>query len=160
MTPATRATGSWAVDVPAVRKAIRYIKRRGSVTPDELVAWDAQNGKRLFDWNDPSAAEEWRRQQARLFLNSFRAQFEGMRVRAFIHVNENEAQQIEHSSYYTVEAIAAHDGMRAQVIADITGRMARLASELAMWRLTEAERNELFERLANMMNGHRERKTA
>lgn len=143
---------TWSASAPHVRKAIAFVKRRGSVTADELVAWDLAHGRRLFQWDDPAAAEAWRLHQARLFLNSFRGYFENMRVRAFIHVREDSDAAIAESGYVTVEAIAAHPGMRAQVIDDITRRMKMLASELRMWRLTSSERAALFARLAEAMN--------
>lgn len=138
---------NWSADVPQVRRALAFIRRKHGVTAEELVAWDAEHGRRLFDWNDSNAAEEWRRQQARVFLNRFRGVFDKMRVRAFIHVREDEQAAIEQSAYYTVEAIAEHKGMRAQVIEDIARRAASLMSELAMWKLSTAEQDELFERL-------------
>ncbi len=152
---------NWSVNLPQVRKALGFIRRKHGVTAEELVEWDRQNGRRLFDWNNESAADEWRRQQARVFLNSFRAQFDKMRVRAFIHVREDEQADISQSAYYTVEAIARHKGMRVQVIEDISRRMASLASELAMWKLNSDEQGELFERLRAMMRGtSEERKVA
>jgi hypothetical protein len=144
---------TWRVSAPHVRQALKFIKRRGSVTADELVEWDRTHGQRLFDWNDPHAAEEWRKQQARCFLNSFRKVFDGMRVRAIIHIREDETEGIERSAYFGVEAIAQHPGMRAQIISDITARMQSLASELQMWQLTKSEQEELFRRLADAMAG-------
>jgi hypothetical protein len=154
---------NWSAHVPHVRRALAFVRRKRHVTAEELVEWDGRNGRRLFDWNNDSAADEWRRQQARTFLNRFRAQFEGMRVRAFIHVREDEQAEIERDAYFTVEAIAQHVGMREQVIGDITRRMASLASELAMWKLSDEEQADLFERLREAMKGEadqRERKIA
>ena len=144
---------TWSASAPHVRKAIAFVKARGSVTAEELVEWDGAHARRLFDWNDPTAAEHWRTHQARMFLNSFRAMFDKMRVRAFIHVHEDAEAQIEHSGYVTVEAIAGHAGMRAQVIGDIVRRMKMLASELKMWKLTTAEQAVLFDRLSDAING-------
>lgn len=138
----------WNAAAPHIRKMIQFVKRRGRVTAEELVEWDRAHGCRVFDWNDTSAAEEWRKQQARCFLNSFRRVFEGMRVRAFIHVREDETRQIAESGYVTVEAISAHAGMRDQVIEDITRRMRMLASELRLWKLSRPERDKLFRLLA------------
>jgi hypothetical protein len=154
------APQSWSSNLPQVRKALKYIRRRKSITAEELVEWDAAHGRLLFSWNDESAAVAWRTHQARLFLNSFRATFEGMRVRAFIHVNEDEEQGIE-NAYYTIEAIAEHAGMREQVIGDVTKRMASLATELAMWNLTAVEQQALFDRLRSALSGEHElRKSA
>lgn len=144
---------TWSASAPHVRKAIAFVKRKGSVNADELVEWDLTHGRRLFDWDDPSAATEWRLHQARVFLNSFRGMFEKMRVRAFIHVREDADSNIDQSGYVTVETIAGHAGMRAQVVSDITRRMRMLAAELAMWKLSRDERDDLFARLAEAISG-------
>lgn len=133
---------------PHIRAALKFVKGRGSVTADELVEWDRSHGRHLFTWDDTEAAEDWRRHEARMFLNRFRAVFDGMRVRAFIHVREDEQADIDESGYVSVEAIAKHSGMREQVIGDITRRMQSLASELRMWNLSDAEQAALFARLA------------
>lgn len=155
------AASTWRVSAPHVRKALAFVKRKGSITAEELVAWDGDHGRRLFDWDDPRAAEEWRRQQARCFLNRFRQVFEGMRVRAFIHIQEDADAEIEASGYVNIESITQHAGMRAQVIEDIVRRMKMLASELRLWKLTPKEQAALFARLAEAMNGEQDlRKTA
>lgn len=142
---------TWRASAPHVRRALAFIKKQGSVTADDLVAWDSAHGRKLFNWDDPLAAEDWRRHQARLFLNSFRAMFEGMRVRGYIHVRKNAEADIAASGYVDVETITQHPGMRAQVIDDITRRMKMLARELRMWKLTPKERADLFARLAEAM---------
>ncbi len=147
-TAQTSEERTWSVNTAHVRKAIAFIKKRkGGVTADELVAWDLENGRRLFDWDDETAAAQWRLQQARVFMNQFRGKFDKMRVRAFIHVREDAEAGIERSSYMTVEDIAAHPGMRDQVIEDIAKRMRSLASELRMWKLTDSEQADLFNQL-------------
>ena len=151
------ASSTWRTSAPHVRKALAFVKRKGSVTAEELVQWDGSHGRKLFDWDDPAAAEEWRRQQARCFLNRFRRVFEGMRVRAYIHIHEDTDAGIEASEYVNIESITQHPGMRAQVIADITGRMRMLARELKLWKLSHQEQAELFQRLAEAMT---EQKTA
>lgn len=144
-------TTTWRVSAPHVRRALAFIKKRGSVNADDLVAWDRDHGRRLFDWDDPKAAEEWRLHQARVFLCRFRAKFEGMRVRAMIHIHEDPAAGIEESAYFGIEAITQHPGMRAQVIEDLTRRMKMLASELRLWKLTPDEQAALFHRLSEAM---------
>lgn len=141
----------WSGSSPHVRKALAFIKARRTVTAEDLVAWDATHGRRLFDWDQPHAAEEWRRQQARAFMNRFRAQFENMRVKAFIHIRADIETGIDESAYVVIEDISQHEGMRQQVINDIIGRMKRLASELRLWRLSEAERTQVLRRLAEAM---------
>lgn len=149
--PVPDVSERWRTNLPHVREALKYVKRRGHVTAEELVEWDRRHGRRLFNWEDPEAAEEWRKQQARLFLNRFRQQFDGMRVRAFIHVKEDADKGVERDAYYTIETIAQHRGMREQVIGDVTRRITSLSSELAMWRLSDAEQEALFARQREAM---------
>jgi len=134
-----------------VRKALKFIAQKGAVTTEQLVEWDAKHGRRLFCWDDAEAGAQYRLQQAVWFLNRFRARFEGMRVRAFIHLRENVEGGIDRDAYYTVATISENPAMREQVVQDITRRMTSLAGELKMWRLDEAERAGLFERLARAM---------
>lgn len=148
----------WGSRTPQVRKALRWMKRRGGMCQvDELVAWDAHQplAQRLFTWDDETAAEKYRLHEARLFLNRFRGVFDNMRVRGIIHIHEDESAGIPESAYVTVEKISQHAGMRAQVVADITKRMTVLASELKMWDLTTQERSELFRKLDEALSGER-----
>lgn len=164
MTTATAAppdvASTWRVSAPHVRKALAFIKKRGSVNAEDLVAWDRDHGRQLFDWNDPSAAEDWRRHQALLFINRFRGMFEGKRVRAFIHIRKDDEAGIDESAYFAVEDIAQHPGMREQVMDDIMRRMKMLASELKMWKLTPEEQAVLFERLREAMTGESRKEAA
>ncbi len=144
---------TWRVSDPYVMKAIAFLKKRSSsaTNAEDLVAWDRDHGRKLFDWNDPHAAEEWRKHRARTFMNHFRAQFENMRVRAIIHIHEDAEADIEKSGYFGIEAIAEHPGMRQQVITDVTRRMRMLAGELKLWKLTPEEQSALFHRLSEVM---------
>lgn len=143
---------TWSVSAPHVRNVLKWIKKRGMVNAEDLVEWDRTHGRKLFNWDDPAAAEEYRKHEARLFLNRFRGMFDGMRVRALIHVSADDIS-IPESGYFTVEAIAADVSMRAQVVDDIMRRMRMLASELRMWKLSPAEQADLFTRLAEAMSG-------
>lgn len=146
---------TWSVSDPYVRQALVCIKRGTITTADDLVTWDHDHGQRLFDWNDPTAAAWARKAQAVLFFNRFRGVFDRMRVRALIHVREDAdaITPIEASGYFPVERIADHPGMRAQVIADLARRMKVLASELRLWKLTRNEQTELFQQLADAIEG-------
>ena len=152
--PEALPASTWRTSAPHVRRALAFIKHRGSVNAGDLVEWDRTHGRRLFDWSDPEAAAEWRLHQARVFMNRFRQVFEGMRVRAIIHIREDAAAGIDESAYVTVETITQHPSMRAQVIDDITRRMRMLASELRLWKLTPTEQAALFRRLAEAMADH------
>ena len=144
-------SSTWSGNTPHVRKALKFIRSKGAVTAEQLVEWDDRHGRRLFTWDEPDAAREWRLQEARFFLNRFRVKFEGMRVRAFIHIREDEEQGIEKDAYYTVASISGHPGMREQVLSDIERRMVSLAAELALWKLTPDERAALLARLEQAM---------
>ncbi len=150
--PTDLSSSTWGASAPHVRKALAFInKKKGGVNAAELVAWDRDHGRRLFNWDNQDAADEWRLHQARVFMNSFRAMVDGMRVRGIIHIRKDDEAGIEESAYVGVEAITQHPGMRAQVIDDITRRMRMLASELRMWKLSQSERDDLFKRLAEEM---------
>ena len=138
--------GSWGRNVPAVRKALAFLRRKPR-TPQELVDFDRTHGRRLFEWDDTEAAADWRMHQARLFINAFRSTTDGMRMRAFVHIHEDEEAGVTQSGYVSIEAIARDVSMREQVVSDITRRMATLASELRMWNLSPSEQATLFERL-------------
>lgn len=155
-------TARWRFRTPQVRKALLYIKRRGGhVTADELVAWDEKQpaAQRLFTWDDDKAAAEYRLTQARWFLNRFRARFDGLRVRAFMHIHKDDDADITDDAYFTVQTISEHPGMRAQVIRDITRRMASLAAELKLWNLSEQERALVIDCVQAALDGT-QRKTA
>ena len=62
--PEHESETTWSPKAPHVRKMIAYVKKRGSVTAEELVEWDRTHGRLVFDWDDANAAEEWRKQQA------------------------------------------------------------------------------------------------
>lgn len=149
-------TRTWSLSSPHVRKALSLIKKGNITTTDDLIIWDRDHGQRLLDWHDPTAAAWARKAQAVLFFNRFRGMFDKMRVRAIIHVREDADADIDESGYFTVEAIAAHPGMRSQVIEDITRRMKMLASELRMWKLTANEQAILFERLTDSLAGRKD----
>lgn len=144
--PTEKTVARWGATAPHVKRALAFVRKKGAVTVEELVEWDRTHGRRLFTWDEAEAARLGRIEEARIFLNRFRAQFEGMRVRAFIHVDADPDRDIEESAYYTVETITKHSGMRAQVIEDISRRIARLASELKMWKLSDQERESLIAR--------------
>jgi hypothetical protein len=146
----------WGANTAHVRNALKFIKSKGAVTAEQLVEWDGKHGRRLFTSGTEEAARAFRLTEARSFLNSFRMKFEGMRVRAFIHIHADEDTGIDQAAYYSVETISQHVGMREQVLGSITTRMTSLASEVKMWKLTEAERASLLQRVAAAMAESRE----
>lgn len=142
--------GGWRRDVPHVRRALKFLRSRASVTPEELVDWDAAHGRRLFDWSDASAAASWRVQQARQFMNGFRRTLDGKRVRGWISVRPGEGDA---RAYVSVERISEEPALREQVVDDIRRRLVVLASELKMWKLDAHERADLFKRLRDAIEG-------
>lgn len=143
---------SWSIETPAVRKAVSFIRSRGgTVTADELVAWDAKHGRRLFNWNTEAAAADWRLYQARLFLNSFRSVIDGMRLRAYINVPAGEETGREEKAYVALSVISADQRQRAWAIKSIVRRMKVLASELRFFKLEAAERDAVIAELNEAM---------
>lgn len=144
--PTSKPKETWEHHAPEVRKALKWVRsRKGKVTTEELVDWDATHGRHLFTWNDAEAGEHWRKLEARQFFTRFRAMFDGMRVRAFYNLptKEDPAQR----AYFPVEEIAGDPDLRGAVIGTLTRKLAALASELRMWKLSPDEQADLFERL-------------
>ena len=139
----------WSHSSTIVRRLIKWIKARGGkVSAEDIVAWDDQNGRRLFDWDEKRAAQQYRLAQARVFLNSFRSVIDGMRVRAFINVPETEETE---RAYYTVEYISQTPALRMRVIADISRRMKTMAGELKWWKLSLEEREAIIRPIMQAM---------
>lgn len=148
--PTSTPEKDWERHTPEVRKALKWIRsKKGAVSTEELVQWDAAHGRKLFDWDNATAGTQWRLQQARVFFRRFKGMFDGMRVRAFINLPTKEDP--DERAYFPVEIIAKDPDLRAAVIGDITRRMASLASELRMWKLSLDEQDGLFERLRTAM---------
>ena len=141
---------TWTRTAPHVKKALQFIqsmaRRQKGVTAEELVRWDFTHGKRLFNWSDPSAAHEWRVQQARVFLNTFQRMFENTRVRLVANMPAD-VEVGRPRAYFHAETISKDPRMREQIIESIAERMANLAKQLRMWKLTAAERTGLIRRL-------------
>jgi len=133
---------NWSLNSDAVQAALRFIRKQGKkgVTAEDLVAWDAKHGKRLFRWNDERAAQDWRIHQARLFLNSFRGIFERMRVRKFMQIPANEDTGLTTAVYLDTQTISEDTKLRGWAIDNLTRKMQSLASELRFWKLTDDER--------------------
>lgn len=146
---------SWSLDSDYVQRALSFIRKRGArgVTAELMVQWDSRNGRKLFNWNDQQAAEEWRLHQARRFLNSFRGVFERMCIRKFIHIPEGEETGLTEGRYLDVETISRDDKLRTWAIGDIMRRIERQASQLQFWRLEEAEREAIISQFRSWMNG-------
>lgn len=141
---------SWSVRHPGVKQAVHFARASGAVTPEQLVRWDDGHGRHLFTWNDAVAGSAWRLHQARLFLEHFRRFFNGYRVRAFISLPTGEDGE---RAYFPAEHIAETKKLRELVIADLVRRMANLAKELLVWRLSPRERLAVIRRLSDAISG-------
>lgn len=115
----------------------------GTVTPSSVVD-DARDPSSplhdCFTWDDGIAAEKWRREEARLVVQSIIVDAtakngETIEVRAFYHVVEStEADEGEEGEeetrtlrYVEIDEVQANEDFRAQVVATAK-------SELAGWR--------------------------
>lgn len=139
---------NWSKHDPWVKKANAFIERRkGKITVDEMVEWDFRHGQHLFNWNDEECGVEWRRQQARLFLNSFRAVYNGTRVSFYLNVPGNE-ETGEPRQYYSLPALTESGRARAYAIERIGKAMGQLAAKLKVYKLKDAEWQAMVEELA------------
>ncbi len=137
---------TWSRDAVHVKKVLVWLKRRRAVTVEELVEWDREHGKRLFQWTDTQAALEWRKQQARVFLNTFRYLKDGLRMRAFINFHEDEEAGVGTREYYRVDVISKNERLRQIVIDDQMRRIDKAVAELNFWKLSAQEREQLVNR--------------
>lgn len=145
---------TWSKQSPAVVAVLKFIKKKGGrVTPEQLVEWDSAHGKLLFDWNDESAAEQYRLAQARKFLNHFAFVVNGLRVRAFYNVPANEEAGIRERQYVSADEILDNPKLRELVIDDLTRRLSKMASELELWQLSPSEIAKVLEAVRVAMGG-------
>jgi hypothetical protein len=86
-----------------------------------------------------------------VFLNSFRAIIDGMRVRAFINLPADETDGPENRQYVGTEEISRNDAWRTKVIDMLVRKIKRMASELKMWKLDEHEREQVLAQLRQAM---------
>lgn len=140
---------TWKRTDPYVQACLTWIKRKGgTVTAEELVAWDFEHQRMLFDWNSETAAEQWRLHSARVFLNSFRGLVNGLRIRAFIHIPANEDTGTERPEYMSTTEISERPTARAWVLQNLRRRIETLASEIKLWIKPAAQRRALLRAFA------------
>lgn len=147
---------TWSMNADHVQRVLKFIRKRGKqgVTPEEIVAWDAAHGKRLFCWTDREAAAQWRLHQARMFLNCFRGVIDRMRVRQFINVPAGEETGLSERIYLDTQVISDDAKLRAWAIADLTRKAKVLMSELRFWKLSDAERAQVLDQLSEALTAH------
>lgn len=146
----------WSVEQPHVQRAIAFAKKRGSITTEDLVAWDFKHGKRLFTWDDEEGARLNRLQEARKFLNHFSVMFQGLRARAFYNLLEDEAAGIKEQAYFSVEKIAESESMRTIIIGQLTRRMRTVAAELKFWDLSLDEQQAVLREIRVALGSEKE----
>ena len=142
------APGRWSRKNAAVVRALAYIvKCRGKITASRLVAWDDRNGRHLFQWDDALASVAHRLYQARVFLNSFNEERDGIRIQAFINLPENGDDR----AYYSLKRIIADEAMQKRAVELVVSRMETQARTLKFWKLTPEQRAPILERLDTAM---------
>ena len=151
---------TWSPNSVHVQRLLKFIRKKGAVTPQMLVEFDGKNGRKLFTWDDEAAGEQWRAHEARMFLNTFRMLKDGIRIRAVINLPATEETGLEERAYYSVEEIADEPSLRAWVIADIVRRAKSLAAELRLWKLDREEQEEFFKAMRDAMERKVEAKVA
>ena len=138
------APGLWSRKNAAVVRALAYIaKRRGKITAPRLVEWDDRNGRHLFQWDDALGAVAHRLYQARVFLNSFNEDRDGVRVKGFQSITADDGER----AYYGIRRVIADDDLRARAIDLVVGRSETQLRTLKFWKLTPEQRAPILERL-------------
>ena len=99
-----------------------HLTKLGRITAESVLD-DAKNPDSplhpFFEWDDSTAAEEYRRVQARLLIRSVVVKIERpkeaepLKVRAFSHVGRGEASQ-----YVSTAHALSDDAIRAQILSD------------------------------------------
>lgn len=113
----------YSVDAGVVaRIVIKLEKKYGICPPDALVqAGSRENSPihRLFTWEDEIAAQKWRRQEARMIIDSIRIVQEetGEQVQAFYNVKVTQGEEV-HQGYVSMSVVAEDPELQEQAIED------------------------------------------
>jgi hypothetical protein len=97
----------------------RIAKKHGGVCPPRALVEEAKRPRHpchaMFEWDDESAADEWRVEQARRIIRSIRVvRGKGQRPRqAYVHVKSEGA---EHEGYMDADRAMAAPDLRALVL--------------------------------------------
>lgn len=107
--PEILATEAEHAPPPAVRAAIAELEQRGRLSPADVVETARDPSSPLhhcFDWDDTSAAESWRIEQARRLIRSVRVVVvhEDVQVRVPRYVRDT-ACEPERQGYVTCEQL-------------------------------------------------------
>ena len=130
------AKNSWLTDKDAdiFGRRIEKLKDKSGIIDPKTLVNDAQSPKsplhKAFDWDDTSAAEKYRLQQARQLISAVEVIIESSEkdqetrtVRAFYHVTEEGHDR----SYVSLESVQGNVDYRNQVINDAL-------QKLTLWR--------------------------
>lgn len=141
----------WGRNSKAVRELTHWMngheERGEAVTAEMIVQWDLSHGRRLFTWSNDTAATQYRLHEARLLMNTMRHKINNMRVRSYMAVRVESETGKTKRAYVSSQTVSLNEGLREQVLADLTKRMKSLASELRLWKLTERERQRILDEL-------------
>lgn len=120
---------SFPVAAEVVGKAVEQIaKRTGGVCPPGMLVERARPERsplhRLFEWDDEAAAESWRRQQARMVINSLVLVIEDSESRppAFVHVRVQQGDN-QREGYAASVEVMADDEMRDQALREALSKL-------------------------------------
>lgn len=154
---------NWAsyggVDADVVGVTLETIEvRDGSIKPAAVVDAARPEESQIhpcFEWNDPIAAEEWRKQQARNLIRSVRVQYiddSGAEATnpGFCHVKAISAKvekiQPERSGYVSTARLLDDDDLYERAMRELQGRLiaaARSVNELKDLASTSERRDTL-----------------
>lgn len=102
---------------------LQKIAEIGQLTPESIVntARDISNPlHECFEWEDSLAAENWRKQQARILINVIKVKVKGISVSAFESVNvmriNVEGTEEHHKEYVDVHTVMSNQGYSEQLI--------------------------------------------
>jgi len=130
------------VDAATVAERLLMLhEQHGNLTPEQVLADAKKKGSPLhtfFEWDDSTAAHEYRKWQARHLLGSImvtveRSDGEPVNVRRFLHVEmEQDTAPETQSRYLELHAVLSDDELRQQQI-DLA--MAELGKWAARWAI-------------------------
>ena len=114
----------FGVDPQAVGETVtRLARQNGGVCPPSLLVDESRPPEspthKLFTWDDVSAAESWRRQEARQVVKSLRVITEETRSKpsAFVHVTVH-TEDGPREGYKPFYEVVANEEHRAQALAE------------------------------------------
>lgn len=131
------------------------------MTTEGLIEWDRAHEKKLFkklfNWNDPEAAIQWRRIQARNFMEErFAYRMNGFRGRGWYNLQEDaesEGQVELPRADYPLPIVVDTSSLRQGVIDDIMRRIETQAATLKFLQLSAHEQAAVLARVERALSG-------